>query len=185
MLTASSSCACMLHAVRADPAVYCDTEEWLIWAIISSVGVAAYCLVTPLMMLWAAWRLKGSNDMEARERVALLVSSYRPSCWYMEAVDLIRKLLMTGNECNLANLSVSFPGITYLSRFQPTFLFVRRRAYISARTARTALVWRPNLLSHLHVLRLDSAVCELLVWICADSGDAADFADLYERIFIL
>lgn len=86
----------MLGAVRADPAERCDTQTWLVWAIISGTGVGIYCVLIPFGMLWAARRFKDSDSMEERERVALLVSSYRPSCWYMETVDLIRKLLMTG-----------------------------------------------------------------------------------------
>ena len=60
------------------------------------VGVGGYALGIPLAFFWVARVHRGGKVSEAkRKRVDLLVSSYHPNLWFMESIEMIRKLILT------------------------------------------------------------------------------------------
>lgn len=78
-----------------DPAIECytDADGWIGWAVVAAVGIGAYCVGTPLAMLWLTYRHRESP--EGRARVGMLLASYTPACWFFESVEMLRKFLLT------------------------------------------------------------------------------------------
>ena len=78
-----------------DPTIECytDADGWLGWALLAAVGIAVYCVGTPLAMLWLTYRHRESP--EGRARVGMLLASYTPTCWFFESVEMLRKFLLT------------------------------------------------------------------------------------------
>ena len=95
------------YFLRQDTNVACFTSEWTPLLLMSSFSLIVYIFGTPL----AAYRLTRdySRRLHAsstrafvrvgsihRQRVSLLVQSYKDHSWWFESVDLLRKFLLTG-----------------------------------------------------------------------------------------
>ena len=63
---------------------------------IAVVGIVLYCAGVPLFFVWSIRRY--ARDKEARHkqmRVAWLTSGYRPEQRLFEAVEMVRRLILT------------------------------------------------------------------------------------------
>ena len=76
-----------------DPSIQCYTGEWAFWALVAALGIVVYCLGAPLAFLWLCAKHRHSAD--GRNRIGVLLASYTPECWYYEAIEMIRKFLLT------------------------------------------------------------------------------------------
>ena len=90
--------------LRSDSAIECYVGRWTAWSLAAALGVVVYGFGLPLAAYLAVRRYRVPSSEQYRQvgraatekRVALLLSSYRDECWYMEVVDLLRKLSLTG-----------------------------------------------------------------------------------------
>ena len=81
--------------LRSDVREKCSGTSWRGYAALSAGGVAVYCIGLPLTVFLAARRNHDSDDPQAQQKVASLVGPYRASMWWWEAVDLLRKFILT------------------------------------------------------------------------------------------
>ena len=81
--------------LRSDVRVSCGTASWRGWAGLSSVAILIYCIGLPLAFLIAAYRCHMSDDLRARQKIALLLVSYRDGVWFWEGLELVRKFVLT------------------------------------------------------------------------------------------
>ena len=81
--------------LRADPAVRCDDDEYRLIFAIAIGGVLYGCVLAPLLVIWHTSHKHASPKRRTRARVALLTNSYQDKYHYWEAVDLVRKMLLT------------------------------------------------------------------------------------------
>ena len=79
--------------MASDTSIECDSDEWRAIAALSIIGIIVYVVGAPVGLWLAARRYHGCTDARV-QRVALLVTSYTHECWYFEAVDLVRKLIL-------------------------------------------------------------------------------------------
>ena len=81
--------------LRSDVRVSCGTASWRGLAGLSGVAVLVYCIGLPLIFLIAAYRCHMSDDLQARQKITLLVTSYRDGVWFWEGLELVRKFILT------------------------------------------------------------------------------------------
>ena len=81
--------------LRDDPVVSCHVGAWPGWAAAASLGVLFYGVGLPLAALSLAWMYRNSESSK-RERVTLLVDSYRNGFWACESLTLAYKFVLTG-----------------------------------------------------------------------------------------
>ena len=80
------------HLIRDSPATVCYDGRWWAWSTCALVGAVVYCAGVPFL----AWRLtRNCRTSRQRRRMLLLLTSYRSGLSHFEAVDLLRKLLVT------------------------------------------------------------------------------------------
>ena len=88
-----------IHGVRY---LYQDTQEkfadgpWTLFALLGSTGVIIWVLGIPLLFYFVARRSRKFKSHLTRSRAEVLTFSYEPHAWWVETVDMIRKLLLTG-----------------------------------------------------------------------------------------
>ena len=81
--------------LRDDPAEACLEEAWTGWAAAAAIGVLVYGLGMPFVAFTLS-RLLRNQSGDARERIALLIDSYRPRFWATETYILAYKFVLTG-----------------------------------------------------------------------------------------
>ena len=81
--------------LRDDPAEACFEGQWFWWAAFASAGILLHGLGLPLIAFVLASRCR-DGESDARERVSLLVDSYRTHFWACESLTLVYKLVLTG-----------------------------------------------------------------------------------------
>ena len=81
--------------LRDDPVESCFEGVWSGWAVAASMGILAYGIGLPFAALTFSRRFR-RGDARARERVALLVGSYRERFWATESLVLVYKFVLTG-----------------------------------------------------------------------------------------
>ena len=90
-----------IRVLRDDPVLpegQCYASEWSSWVVYASFGVAI-CLGLPILALYLSARhiLFGAHgDIDGRERITLLVSSYKDKYWYAESLLLVHRFVFTG-----------------------------------------------------------------------------------------
>ena len=81
--------------LRDDPVEPCFEGTWIGWAIVSAaIGVLLYGFGLPLLGYALAWRHRDGEPRE-RERISLLVDSYKSQFWACES------LILMYNSCSL------------------------------------------------------------------------------------
>ena len=80
--------------LRADVSIECYQGSWWAWGTAGIVEALVFCIGMPVGAFFAARRHRNSRG-RARQRVLLLINSYRYECWYWESIDLVRKWLLT------------------------------------------------------------------------------------------
>ena len=82
--------------LRVQPTITCDSDEHVGLRTLAVVIIFLFCLGFPLLVVLASYCAFGpSGTAHRRTFVLLLTDSYRPELFYFEAVDLIRKLLLS------------------------------------------------------------------------------------------
>ena len=81
--------------LRDDPFEACDEGNWPGWAAAAAVGVVIYGFGMPFAALTLC-RLFRNGSADSRERVALLVDSYKSHFWATEVYILAYKFVLTG-----------------------------------------------------------------------------------------
>ena len=87
-----------VHLLADDTTVTCYDSQWWTSAVVAAAGVGLFCLGLPLATLLIS-RTSHRGSAAHRRLVHVLTWIYDDSCWYMESVDLMRKLLLTGVAC--------------------------------------------------------------------------------------
>jgi hypothetical protein len=90
----SSSCTLYL---AEDTSEVVGSARWAPFAVIAIVSLLVFSVGIPLVFLVVTQRLKGAPKSR-RVRFGLWIGSYRPNCEYFEAVEMLRKLLLTGGD---------------------------------------------------------------------------------------
>ena len=89
--------------LRADSNLLCDDSPTrATWRWVGIASVIVYCLGMPLFLLYVVrlyTKRRGRRQYESatrywRQRVSLLIASYRHDYWWFESFDLIRKLIL-------------------------------------------------------------------------------------------
>ena len=89
----------VLELMVADPSEICGTDTYWTWfTVILIFGVLIYCVGFPLVTFIAARRYQLSNkeDISSYERISVLISVYEPKYVFMEALNQVHKLCLTG-----------------------------------------------------------------------------------------
>ena len=81
--------------MRADPATLCSGGEWWFMAVLSGLGLLVTVILAPIALVHQTSRKHASPERMQRSRVALLTNTYKDQYHYWEAVDLMRKLVLT------------------------------------------------------------------------------------------
>ena len=84
--------------LSSDTRQICYDGTWTAFAVVSAIGVLVYSIGAPVASyaLTRSWHTANSDRRRhLGRRLALLLSSYNDDCWWFEAADLIRKLLLT------------------------------------------------------------------------------------------
>ena len=84
--------------LNADTREECYVPKQVPWIMLSVVGALVYALGAPLGTLALArqWHRAGADRRRTLiKRLELLLVSYTEECWWFEAADLLRKLLLT------------------------------------------------------------------------------------------
>jgi len=89
-----SSTVCTTY-LAADTSQVVGSSTWLPFAALAALSLAVFSLGVPLAFYLLTMRAEHAPP-DVRERLELLTQSYRPKCAYFEAVELLRKLLLTG-----------------------------------------------------------------------------------------
>lgn len=83
--------------LREDPVEPCYEGQWFGWASAAGLGVLLYAIGLPLAAFLLAWSYHDDAPNEpTRERVTLLIDSYRPGYWACESLTLVYKFILTG-----------------------------------------------------------------------------------------
>ena len=91
-----------IRVLRDDPVLpegQCYTPAWNSWVGFAGFGLAVFCLGLPLAALYLSARYQFFGvygDVQGRERVTLLVSSYKERYWYAESLSLLHRFVFTG-----------------------------------------------------------------------------------------
>ena len=91
-----------IKLLRADPSLDCSTEEWRRWRAVALIAVGVYSIGIPCAFFmvvrhFASMRNTPSKAQKARQwrlRANLLLWSYKYSFWFVEGIDLVRKMLL-------------------------------------------------------------------------------------------
>lgn len=87
------------YLLKSDTRLQCYIPEQYPWIALSIAGMVVYAIGAPLIFFVFTWRWQYEPNPERRQqlglRLDLLVKSYTDDCWWFEAADLVRKLLLT------------------------------------------------------------------------------------------
>ena len=87
------------YLLNSDTSLQCWVPAQYPWIVVSVVGMVVYAIGAPLVCFLLTQRWHHESKPEHRQqlgrRLALLVRSYGDDCWWFEAADLVRKLLLT------------------------------------------------------------------------------------------
>jgi len=88
--------------LKSDMAVDCNSTEHATYMLIGLASVALLPVGIPLAFWLRLFRNRKAithpshpKQEEVTERFAFILEDYKPECWYWEALDMMRKLLLT------------------------------------------------------------------------------------------
>ena len=83
--------------MKAAPEVSCYEGDHVAYSAVSIIVIVLFCFGVPIALFAASYRACHGKNRTARDRafVGLLTHSYQPRYFYFEAVDLIRKMVIS------------------------------------------------------------------------------------------
>jgi hypothetical protein len=85
--------------LAADFQVQCDTDKHALFTNLGIIAVLIYPLGIPLAIFFMLWRHRvdlAKEDHAKRDQFDPLVGDYRLGAWYWEALEMLRKIILTG-----------------------------------------------------------------------------------------